>query len=59
MSSLGNGWIRATAQHGPGTDSKGRAVQLQQLKSGLWYTIPTTHESASGLFSFSIKDAGT
>ena len=41
--------------------AKGRAVELQELKSGLWYTIATTHESASGSFSFSIKGsaAGT
>lgn len=35
--------------------SKGRLVQLQQLRSGLWYTIASTHESASGAFSFKIK----
>jgi hypothetical protein len=39
--------------------AKGRAVQLQQLKLGRWYTIATTHESASGSFSFSIKDDST
>jgi hypothetical protein len=39
--------------------AKGRAVQLQQLRSGRWYTIATTHESASGSFSFSIKGSGT
>jgi hypothetical protein len=41
--------------------AKGRLVQLQQLRSGLWYTIASTHESASGSFSFTIKgsSAGT
>jgi hypothetical protein len=38
--------------------AKGRAIELQQLRSGLWYTIATTHESASGSFSFSIKGSG-
>ena len=37
----------------------GRAVQLQQLRSGLWYWVATTHESASGAFSFSIKGSAT
>ncbi len=39
--------------------AKGRAVQLQQLRSGRWFTIATTHESASGSFSFSIKGSST
>jgi hypothetical protein len=39
--------------------AKGRAVQLQQLRSGQWYTIATTHESASGSFKFSISAPST
>jgi hypothetical protein len=41
--------------------AKGRLIQLQQLRSGLWYTIASTHESASGAFRFTIKgsSAGT
>ena len=35
--------------------SKGRLIELQQLRSGEWYTIASTHESASGSFSFTIK----
>ena len=55
---------KGTAVTGSGKGSaaaKGRTVQLQQLRSGLWYTVATTHESASGSFSFSIKgsSAGT
>jgi DNA-binding LacI/PurR family transcriptional regulator len=37
----------------------GRPVQLQQLRSGLWYWVATTHENASGSFSFSIKGTRT
>lgn len=39
--------------------AKGRPVQLQQLRHGLWYWLATTHESASGSFSFTIKGAST
>jgi hypothetical protein len=52
--------VRGHAVIGSGKGSpaaKGRAVQLQQLRAGLWYTIATTHESASGSFQFSIKGA--
>jgi hypothetical protein len=38
--------------------AKGRVIQLQELRSGLWYAIASTHESASGSFSFSIKNSG-
>lgn len=38
--------------------AKGRVIQLQQLRSGLWYPVASTHESASGSYSFSIKDSG-
>lgn len=49
---------------GSGTASPaaaGRTVQLQQEKSGLWYTVASTSENASGAFSFTIKGttAGT
>lgn len=41
--------------------AKGRTVTLQVERSGLWYTIATTHENGSGAFSFTIKGsaAGT
>jgi hypothetical protein len=44
-----------------GPVAKGRLIQLQQLRSGRWYAVASAHESASGSFSFSIKDtsAGT
>jgi hypothetical protein len=35
--------------------AKGRTVTLQAERSGLWYTVATTHENASGAFSFTIK----
>ncbi len=39
----------------------GLVVQLQVERSGRWYTIATSHESASGAFKFTIKgsSAGT
>jgi hypothetical protein len=37
----------------------GRAVTLQMLRSGLWYTVATTHENHSGAFSFTIKGSAT
>ena len=37
--------------------AKGRAVQLQVQRSGAWYWVATTHENASGAFSFTIKGA--
>jgi hypothetical protein len=45
---------------GTGTASpaaKGRQVELQIEKSGLWSTVATTTESATGSFSFTIKGA--
>jgi hypothetical protein len=54
--------VKGHAVTGSGKGSpaaSGRAVQLQQLRSGLWYTIATTHESASGSFQFSITGAST
>jgi hypothetical protein len=39
--------------------AKGRTVDLQVERSGLWYTIGSTHENASGAFAFTIKPAGT
>jgi hypothetical protein len=41
--------------------AKGRAVSLQVERSGLWYTVATTHENGSGAFSFTINGsaAGT
>lgn len=32
----------------------GRAVELQELRHGLWYAIATTHEKADGKYSFHI-----
>ena len=39
--------------------AKGRAVQLQVERSGRWYWVATTHENASGAFSFTIKGSAT
>jgi hypothetical protein len=36
--------------------SKTRKIELQVEKSGRWYDVASTHESASGAFSFKIKD---
>ncbi len=33
----------------------GRVVELQVERSGLWYTVATTHEGSGGKFSFTIK----
>jgi hypothetical protein len=52
----------STVASGKGSPiAKGRAVQLQVERSGLWYWVATTHENASGAFSFTIKGtaAGT
>jgi len=38
---------------------RGLTVVLQVERSGRWYTVATTHESASGAFSFKIKGART
>jgi len=37
----------------------GLAVVLQVERSGRWFTVATTHESASGAFSFKIKGSRT
>jgi hypothetical protein len=39
--------------------AKGRAVALEVLRAGLWYTVATTHENGSGAFSFTIKGSAT
>ena len=41
--------------------AKGREIELQVAKRGLWYTIATTHEGTAGTFGFTIKGtaAGT
>ena len=52
----------STVASGKGSPvAKGRAVQLQVERGGLWYWVATTHENASGAFSFTIKGttAGT
>ena len=59
-STIGKGG--STVASGKGSPvAKGRAVQLQVERSGLWYAVATTHENASGAFSFTIKGtaAGT
>jgi hypothetical protein len=35
--------------------SKGRKIELQIEKKGLWYNVASTKESSSGAFSFTIK----
>lgn len=37
----------------------GRVIQLQVERSGLWYTVGTARESASGTFKFTIRGNGT
>ena len=37
--------------------AKGRTVELQIERSGLWYNVASTHENASGQFAFTIKPA--
>ena len=37
--------------------SKTRKIELQVEKAGRWYDVTSTHESASGAFSFKIKDS--
>lgn len=39
--------------------AKGRVVQLQVQRSGLWYTVATAHEGSGGKFSFTIKATAT
>jgi hypothetical protein len=48
---------KATAKGTATPIAAGRTVQLQVEKSGLWYTVATTTESSSGMFSFTIKAA--
>jgi hypothetical protein len=36
-----------------------RTVSLQQERSGLWYTLATTHEASNGSYSFTIKGTKT
>lgn len=53
---------RSTTGSGKGSPAaKGRKVELQVERSGLWYTVATTHEGSGGSFSFTIKgsSAGT
>jgi hypothetical protein len=51
---------KTTTGTGKGSPAaKGRTVELQQEKSGLWYTVATTTEGASGSFSFTIKGTAT
>jgi hypothetical protein len=35
--------------------ASGRKIELQIEKSGKWYDVASTHESASGAFKFKIK----
>jgi hypothetical protein len=47
---------------GSGTVSpgaSGRVVQLQKERSGRWYVVGTSHQNASGKYSFTIKGNGT
>ncbi len=37
----------------------GRVIELQVERSGLWYTVGTARESASGTFKFTIRGNGT
>ncbi|HEX3492495.1 MAG TPA: hypothetical protein VHU92_24335 [Streptosporangiaceae bacterium] len=37
----------------------GRVIELQAERSGLWYTVGTARESASGTFKFTIRGNGT
>jgi hypothetical protein len=49
-----------TTASGKGSPAaKGRQVQLQVEKSGLWDTVATTTESSKGAFSFTIKGTST
>lgn len=53
---------KGTTTTGTGKGSpaaKGRSVELQQEKSGLWYTVATTAEGSGGSFSFTIKGTAT
>ena len=48
-----------TASGGGGPVAKGRAVELQVERSGLWYTVATAHEGSTGKFAFTIKGGAT
>jgi hypothetical protein len=49
---------RTTVGSGTGSPAaKGREVELQVERAGLWYTVATTHEGTGGRFSFTIKGA--
>jgi hypothetical protein len=51
---------KTTTGTGKGSPAaSGRTVELQQEKKGLWYTVATTTEGASGSFSFTIKGTAT
>lgn len=53
---------KATTATGTATPAaKGREIELQVEKKGLWYTVATTHEGTGGKFGFTIKGtaAGT
>lgn len=53
---------KGTTTTGTGKGSpaaKGRTVELQQKKSGLWHTVATTAEGTGGSFSFTIKGTAT
>lgn len=53
---------RSTTGSGKGSPAaKGRKVELQVQRSGLWYTVATAHEGSGGKFSFTIRgtSAGT
>lgn len=53
-STIGRG--HSTTGSGKGSPAaKGRRVELQVERSGLWYTVATTHEGSGGSFSFTIK----
>ncbi len=47
----GSGTVRAKAA--------GRLIQLQTERSGRWYNVGSTHETASGTFKFTIRGNGT
>lgn len=47
----GSGTVRARAA--------GRVIQLQVERSGRWYVVGTTHESAGGTYKFTIRGNGT
>ena len=47
---------RTTVAAGKGSPlAKGRTIWLQIERHGVWYTVATTHETATGSFSFAIK----